>query len=97
MEDAIMTGYRYYQFDDPRGKGKIEGYTIFLLQPIKGSENKGYMPVTFFNRFQNSMKFPTVSAAFFKEKGLEKFKTNEYVKVLFDRNNKIIDLVKAGA
>ena len=93
MEDAVLTGYRYFLFDDPRGTGKIEGYTLYLLQPLKSEGSMGYAPVTFFDRFNNRMKFPSVSADFFRQKGLAMMKANSFVQVLFDRNNKVIDLV----
>lgn len=92
MEEALFVGYRSFNFTDNQGK-KVEGVTLFLLQPIKKGEGvKGYQPVTLYDRFNNRMKFPSVSFEFFKTSCLVDLKPNTPILVTFDRNNKIIEV-----
>lgn len=97
MEEVIFMGYRYYSFTDQKGL-KQEGYTLYLLQQVeKNPNNYGFMPVTYYDRFNNRQKFPSVSADTFKNFNLDKCKVNQKIKVLFNRNNKIAEVNLGGA
>lgn len=97
MEEVVFMGYRFYSFTDQRGM-KQEGYTLYLLQPVeKGDNNNGFMPVTYYDRFNNRQKFPSVSADDFKRFCLDKVKVSQKIKILFNRNNKIAEVNLGGA
>lgn len=91
MEKMMLVGYQAYHFDDEKGN-HYAGYTLFLLEPVRGDGNKGLKPVQFFDRFKNRPKFPTISQEDFKKYGVGNFTINKAVQVLFDRNNKLIEI-----
>lgn len=97
MEEVIFMGFQFYSFADQKGI-KQEGYILYLLQPVKkGDNNYGFMPVTYYDRFNNRQKFPSVSADDFKRFNFDKVKVNQKINVLFNRNNKIAEVNLGGA
>lgn len=93
MEDALFIGTRYFELEDSNTHEVRRGYSVYLAQKLKGDKDTGFYPVTYYNRWQGSQKFPSVSVDFYQEKMLGAFTFGDKVKVVFDRNNHIIELI----
>lgn len=91
MEKAILTGWQYYSVTGEDGR-KNEGYSMFLLEPIRGEENKGYKPIQVYNRYQNRPKYPTMSRENFIKFGVKDFSLNKPVEFLIDRGNHLVEM-----
>ena len=96
MEQAVLIGYRPYKYTDPKTNKVYEGYTLFLLESMNPNSGTGYIPLSFYDRFNNRSKYPSVSLDFFKEKKIDSFKMFQKVNLLFDRNNHLIEFVAAN-
>lgn len=93
MEEFIFIGYRYFEVSNNNGTVN-RGYTIYMLQPIKAENgNYGYMPVQVYNRYQNCMKFPTVSTDFFVQHNIKDIKINDKCLAVISRE-KLVDFKK---
>lgn len=91
MERFVLTGYRYFEFTDNKNN-VIKGYTLFLLQSVNHNSGKGYMPVQFYDRYNNKPKFPSISVELFEKFQVMNFKLNQQVEVLFDRYNHLLEI-----
>lgn len=94
MEKAIFSGYRYFKFTDPVSKSTHEGYTLYLLEEIKDKDNQheGFMPLTFYDRYNNRQKYPSISTEEFDKFKIGQLQFPMDVEVVFDRRNHLIEL-----
>lgn len=97
MEKALFVGYRFYSFTDPAQNKTYKGYTLYLLQEIKDKDHKnvGYIPLTFYDRYNNRQKYPSLNEEEFVNFGIDLLVPLTEVEISIDRRNKIIDLKEA--
>lgn len=87
MEEFVFMGYRFYEVNNTNGTSN-KGYTLYMLEPLKQELGSyGFHPVQVYNRYQNCMKFPTVSPEFFEEHNIKDIKPSDKVLVSISRNH----------
>lgn len=90
MDKAVLVGYRYFNFTDNRNI-VIQGYTLFLIEPLSGENSSGYSPVQFYDRYNNRPKYPSVSVEEFNKFGIANMQLNKMVNYIVDRKNHLVE------